>query len=173
MWDTRELKGKGLSPSKILGWLLKYLTYWKKLQILNHLSLFNNEFSLRSRCQQVEFPLRTLSPSCKWLPFCLSPHSLSFVNPCCLFVCLNILLQKPSLKKISHIDEGPPSGLILMQSPLWRLCLQISHILGYQSLGLQHTNCGEHNSVHNLHFLLMTLVVLGKYVGPSISKQYN
>lgn len=108
MWDTRELKGKGLSPSKILGWLLKYLTYWKKLQILNHLSLFNNEFSLRSRCQQVEFPLRTLSPSCKWLPFCLSPHSLSFVNPCCLFVCLNILLQKPSLKKISHIDEGPP-----------------------------------------------------------------
>ena len=66
----------------------------------------------------------------------LSP-CLPVIFPLCVCVCV---LTFVSYKAIGHVgQQGPCYGLVLLQSPLWKLC-KYDYSLRYRRLGLQYLN---------------------------------
>lgn len=84
----------------------------------------------------------------------LCPH-IVFPLPTCNSVLSLCVLISFSYKRTIRSGQG--------QGPLSKY----SHLLRCLGLEIRHSNLGEHNSVHNVHFFLINLLITGKYVGLS------
>ena len=90
----------------------------------------------------------------------LCPHIVFPLSTCNSVISLCVLISFSCNHTIrSGQGQGPIS--------------KYGHILRCLGLELQHSNLGEHNSVHNVHFFLINLLITGKYVGLSNIKKYD
>ena len=88
----------------------------------------------------------------------LCPHMVFCLSTCSSVISLCVLI---SFSYKHNIRWGQGQGPVS----------KYSHILRCLGLELQYMNLGEHNSVHNVHFFLINLLITGKYVGLSNIKK--